>query len=935
MTNDGSTTSNRTIVWTDPDASGGNPVASITIDSGKAGALISNVSDLTQTTGDADWESGGACTLADHNTVQVAQITDGDGNVETAQFILEVYSLGTTKIAVDNPAWDFCVGDTQLIQGLWLDNNIDRVDISVNGGAADTANHSGISGGLWDYTFSPALGPGVYNVTATIYDLDGVPNTDQVAFTVTICNEVGSDPPTIQFTDTVWNQDLPIGSETAVQGTYLAPEATALLPSSLSMKVFNSVTQVQDTIAGTFVGHDPNSNTQQTWQFSTTNLHLVHDVQTATVEITQNGNMGSDQIPVNVINLDPLQKLAVHPTSTSNTWTFEQNGVEIVPTWSADNSNGGGTTFDAPTGYNAGVLITDTTLVLKLVADATIGTHGSYQANFQISMPAGENLLLQTYHNQILQDDLTFPGPIGTFATEDETNITIDGIDLDDGEVMEFHFTTQLEPDPADQAYWTFSNVQFTPSTFTPEPGVYVDSNLGDDNNPGTFDSPKATIQAGVDSATAGQTVWIARGTTYNEQVLVDLKIGVTLSGTGYRTGPKPVLDGEKTLPLGALTNADIGLLELRNTINCTVTDLEVINSRYAGITVRDDQGDIGDQQSSNNTITNCGIRFARNWGFIATGDNHDATRNGQTITPGQVLDVEISDCEVEGNCTAVNEVGGSPPGGESITIDGADVALISDNDVFGYNKEGIAVYQNATNVVAQRNRVRDRNPNTSYGLGQGAGMFVSGASGVTFDRNWVSDDANGIVISDETGLDVANVVVVNNLIEKNHTNQLGLHGDSGSSGPPGDFTNVACYNNTLIAKPGQEAQYVINVRDPEGSIADLTCSGNIIYRAAGNALAMINDRGVLTADNNLFYNGGDTVNGFKGTNSIVGDPLFEPKAFSAWPWTTEYYIGASSPAKDIIADGGEYAANDLANDSRPEPILGSSDLGCFERTPG
>ncbi|KAG8950486.1 hypothetical protein FRC04_007501 [Tulasnella sp. 424] len=117
--------------------------------------------------------------------------------------------------------------------------------------------------------------------------------------------------------------------------------------------------------------------------------------------------------------------------------------------------------------------------------------------------------------------------------------------------------------------------------------GLYV-ATTGSDSNPGTLASPFLTIQKGVDTATAGTTIYIRAG-TYSPST--NIKISKNGTSTARYTvknynGEKVIVDGENLTgtpaDLGAsLADKDRGVFHI-NGYYWTFSGLEIINGPYA-----------------------------------------------------------------------------------------------------------------------------------------------------------------------------------------------------------------------------------------------------------------------------------------------------------------------------------------------------------------
>ncbi|KAG9044766.1 hypothetical protein FS837_007560 [Tulasnella sp. UAMH 9824] len=134
----------------------------------------------------------------------------------------------------------------------------------------------------------------------------------------------------------------------------------------------------------------------------------------------------------------------------------------------------------------------------------------------------------------------------------------------------------------------TKSSTTTTTATATGS-ALYV-ATTGSDSNPGTLASPFLTIQKGVDSATAGTTIYIRAG-TYSPST--NIKITAAKSGTASArytvknyNGEKVIIDGENLTgtpaALGAsLADSDRGVFHINGNY-WTFSGLEIINGPYA-----------------------------------------------------------------------------------------------------------------------------------------------------------------------------------------------------------------------------------------------------------------------------------------------------------------------------------------------------------------
>jgi hypothetical protein len=934
MTNAGSSTKNKTLVWTDPDAAATNQVTSITTTGGALG-IISDKSSFSNTNGTASWDSNGAVTTSNHNTLIEATIQDGDGNTESATFTLEVYATGTTKITSDKPVFEFCIGDTQQVTGLWIDNNIDKIEVRVDGGSWSTANYSGFQGGTWDFTPGTALTAGTYAFEAKITDLDGTPNTDTVAFTVIICNDLAADP-VIAFDQDTYERTLPITSQDFT-GTYTAPGASASSPVTLTMEIYNAVDEAWETITGTFSGYDDEDDEEQSWTWNGS-PQLIHERQLMRVTLSEGGAEATAETLIDFNYDDPLQLIGDHPCYDPNdsNWVFWEDGAPSQPTWVADAIGGGATYHEAQTDLEGGVLIGDDEFSIRLTASSANNTARKYTPQFQIENDAGfGELSVALWVNGTLVEDFRVYGTAlynGTY----ETNVDLQPINAYDGDELEIRFRVEGITDDDEKALWAFSDILSEElDTEYLGPGIYVDGDATT-NGDGTFENPYNSWTSAVSAAADNTTMYVKRGTTLivGGRHLFDELTNFHIKAYGAAAA-KPRLDGELDQSASSQDNAFIAPIELRNCQDCSVSDIEVYRAGFSGIVVKGTSKS-GIQEGRNITLNRCDVRYVRNWGIFVSGKAHDA---GGGRTAGTVYDVTVSNCTGEELCLAVEENGGQygSAGGEGMHASRCDNVTFEDCTVYFHHKEAFIVNDGATGVTFHRCKVHSRN-NTAYGGDSGAAFYIDGSTNGVSDIEVAyciaSDDSKGCSITTEVaaGADMDDIRILNNLFF-NHDGQGMTFPALAGTVPVCE--NVKVFNNTIVHSQTGAHTFLINETDST-RMTGLEVKGNIIVNTTGDTSeSVVRDKGGAPSgafDYNVIYNQGNSVGSgwTQGSNSTNGDPDFEEHTDTDWPMTTDYYPSASSSAVELLT-GSTYVSDDINTTSRPQSTY--ADAGCYERT--
>lgn len=160
---------------------------------------------------------------------------------------------------------------------------------------------------------------------------------------------------------------------------------------------------------------------------------------------------------------------------------------------------------------------------------------------------------------------------------------------------------------------------------------IYV-SPSGDDSNNGTVGSPKKSIQAGVDIASAGQTVFIASG-TYAENVAIN-KDNITLQGAGSGANgnlvPAVPDPASHTVISGGAGSRGIQLSGVRT--NVAIKSIAIVGHTMEGF--------FAPANSSNLILQDLQVN----------GNCTGATGRGGIFVSGNVTNVTITGCAVQNN---------------------------------------------------------------------------------------------------------------------------------------------------------------------------------------------------------------------------------------------------------------------------------------------
>ncbi|MDO5388843.1 MAG: right-handed parallel beta-helix repeat-containing protein [Clostridia bacterium] len=466
-----------------------------------------------------------------------------------------------------------------------------------------------------------------------------------------------------------------------------------------------------------------------------------------------------------------------------------------------------------------------------------------------------------------------------------------------------------------------------------PEQCLYVAAN-GSDSNEGTQDSPFKTINAALDSASAGTTVYVREG-IYTENVYFPQsgKEGKYIALKNY-PDEKPVIKGTGKND-GAIIELDgHDYIQIEGFELCDYSARWCYGIIFAGgenhIIIR------------NNTIHN--IKCSKpndpdNSGanaILLFGETEEPISNVY-IGDNYVYDLVTGWCEaisVTANCEYVNVINNKVDNSTNIGI-----------DFYGNNADGYCPVEELNQpryCIAAGNEVSNCvcDYATCYGL------YVDGARDIVIENNISHNNQGGIEIGSEErneSYPVKNIVVRNNLIYNNNENGITVGGwnDGSSTGDPlsGVVYNTSIYNNTVVNN-AQTYAGQLHIAMVNG----LDVRNNIFYTDEKTPFVGSDvDKGQiqnLTFKNNLYYSPNFDENSAEfelmessqegmtewkaltGETGSFSDPLFASTA------SNDYRTYENSPAVNK-GDGSVYSGMyDIANNNRVVDII---DIGAYE----
>jgi hypothetical protein len=418
-----------------------------------------------------------------------------------------------------------------------------------------------------------------------------------------------------------------------------------------------------------------------------------------------------------------------------------------------------------------------------------------------------------------------------------------------------------------------------------------------------TSGAPYTSIQAGVTSAQAGDTV-LVKGGTYNEVV--------TFGKSGSQTAGYITLLAQAGAILDGTEKGERGIT-IRNTNYIKVIGMEIRNFTGSATPI----GISVEGSSSNLEIRNNIVHHIEN----VNGNAHGIAFYGTAASP-------ISDVIVDANEIKNCKLGQS----ESMVFNGNVTNFtvsnnsIHDNDnigidFIGFEGTGPEGKDQARGGTCFGNHVYNissaANP-TYNGERSADGIYVDGGKDIVIERNTIDTCDIGIeVASEHGGKTTSGITLRNNFVSRSFQGNILI---GGYSSDRGSASNITIVNNTLFH--GRDGEVILQFNCSGIAIKNNICvakSGTDYLSASGS------NNSAITVDNNLYYGASA---GDPGAWSDAHAKYADPMLVNA---PIDMHIHSASPAKNSGAPYDTAITGVLDIDGQPRVIDGAIDIGADE----
>jgi parallel beta-helix repeat protein len=432
---------------------------------------------------------------------------------------------------------------------------------------------------------------------------------------------------------------------------------------------------------------------------------------------------------------------------------------------------------------------------------------------------------------------------------------------------------------------------------------IYVDGVTGADMNPGTMAAPKKTIQAGVNTAVAGDTVQVAAA-TYEELVVVNKS--VTLDGAGASQSIIRAPNGSTSISaVVTLTGAGVST----EISGFTITRPATTGTVGYGVVVRDgayanihDNSilDIRDQPASGGQYGN-GIQVGR----MAWSTTGTATITNNVISGYQKTGIVVDNAGSNANITGNTIVGDGPIAyiaENGIQISRGATATVTGNTISGhsytpytYTSAGILLYEAGATTVSDNTLTENQIGVSFY---DASPVVISGNEFNATSAGTGSPGFWGIFVSDAQTKAMTVDINGNTFTSDNIAGGTAV----GAAAGFGPFAIDLGVNGNIISNWQYGVWLECNTTCGAGFSSLLVNNNSIV----GNTNGVKNDMGtVVNAENNWW--GHASGPGPVGTGS--GDPVSVNVDYDPWLMTSPLPTKVNLTSTDQLVCGPNSAA--------------------------
>lgn len=450
----------------------------------------------------------------------------------------------------------------------------------------------------------------------------------------------------------------------------------------------------------------------------------------------------------------------------------------------------------------------------------------------------------------------------------------------------------------------------------------YVDPTGDDSNDCLSWGTPCKTIQAAVNKAGAGETIYVADG-TYQEQVVINKSLTLQAKEGDTPTILAPDTPNSYKFPESSAWWEPVviafggtesgGQISGSDVVQVTIAGFEVDGNdrqptsgwRSAGILLRNVEGTI-----AGNTVQNMYVDGAQTFGIIVYGDS-DVTIEGNTISGyargGITANGDLA-AQPDPHAVIRNNMVTGPGLGVPVTwapngiqIGWGATGKILTNTVSGNGWPGTAwtgsgiIIAGSENVLVQGNTVRENETAISV---LGDNFFGSGlvAKNVTIQGNEVFSNTYGISLQDRT----EDTQILNNIITENTYDGIDVCDFYGLPPMGTVIRNNAIYGNNTANDPTSGGLWV------DSSIITPTITVDATYNWWGDA------------------SGPDVNGGGPGTGDAIIAPPTNLPEYDPWLGTKPLWqlVEEASAGDTIILAADTYYPGGMVID-KPLTIIG------------